>query len=117
MQSTEDDISPPASVPGLVGDVDGDPLALPTLVAASGLGLLPGGAGLVAGVGVLSESQELDGMPMEGLPLDVSCLDGAPMEDLDGIPLAVGDDLDGVPCKCLHLFVVCVVSLKVFEKT
>uniref|UniRef100_A0A8C4NDW0 Zgc:163098 n=1 Tax=Eptatretus burgeri TaxID=7764 RepID=A0A8C4NDW0_EPTBU len=100
--STEDDISPPASVPGLVGDVDGDPLALPTLVAASGLGLLPGGAGLVAGVGVLSESQELDGMPMEGLPLDVSCLDGAPMEDLDGIPLAVGDDLDGVPLEELE---------------
>lgn len=42
--------------------------------------------------------EEIDGAPLEdmdGIPFD-----GAPLDDLDGVPIKpLDDDLDGVPCK------------------
>lgn len=48
--------------------------------------------------------EELDGAPLEdvdGIPLDII----APLDDLDGVPIkALDDDLDGIPRKRSFLY-------------
>ncbi|KAG9351069.1 hypothetical protein JZ751_024959 [Albula glossodonta] len=42
--------------------------------------------------------EDVDGVPIDGAPIDGAPIDGAPLDDLDGIPIkSVEDDLDGVP--------------------
>lgn len=47
--------------------------------------------------------EELDGAPLDdvdGMPIDGAPIDGAPLDDLDGMPIkGSDDDLDGIPCK------------------
>ena len=38
---------------------------------------------------------------IDGCPMGWDSLDGVPVDDIDGVPLAASiDDIDGMPCEC-----------------
>ncbi|XP_015245781.1 PREDICTED: U2 snRNP-associated SURP motif-containing protein [Cyprinodon variegatus] len=42
--------------------------------------------------------EDVDGVPIDAIPLDGAPIDGAPLDDLDGVPIkSVDDDIDGIP--------------------
>lgn len=67
----------------------------------------------------------IDGLPLDGEPVDHldgrpmgwDPLDGAPVDDIDGIPLGAAiDDIDGMPCGCpipvLSLMFICTTCVR-----
>uniref|UniRef100_A0A3P9NW85 U2 snRNP-associated SURP motif-containing protein n=1 Tax=Poecilia reticulata TaxID=8081 RepID=A0A3P9NW85_POERE len=42
--------------------------------------------------------EDMDGVPIDAVPIDGAPIDGAPLDDLDGVPIkSIDDDIDGVP--------------------
>uniref|UniRef100_A0A3Q3C4H2 U2 snRNP-associated SURP domain containing n=1 Tax=Haplochromis burtoni TaxID=8153 RepID=A0A3Q3C4H2_HAPBU len=42
--------------------------------------------------------EDVDGVPIDSVPLDGAPIDGAPLDDLDGVPIkSMEEDLDGIP--------------------
>ncbi|XP_016528661.1 U2 snRNP-associated SURP motif-containing protein isoform X2 [Poecilia formosa] len=42
--------------------------------------------------------EDVDGVPIDAVPIDGAPIDGAPLDDLDGVPIkSIDDDIDGVP--------------------
>ncbi|XP_051910047.1 U2 snRNP-associated SURP motif-containing protein isoform X1 [Hippocampus zosterae] len=45
-----------------------------------------------------SPIEDVDGLPIDGGPIDGAMIDGAPLDDLDGVPIKpTEEDIDGVP--------------------
>nr|XP_061809838.1 U2 snRNP-associated SURP motif-containing protein-like isoform X2 [Nerophis lumbriciformis] len=45
-----------------------------------------------------SPIEDMDGLPIDGGPIDGNVIDGAPLDDLDGVPIrTMEEDIDGVP--------------------
>ncbi|XP_032407286.1 U2 snRNP-associated SURP motif-containing protein isoform X2 [Xiphophorus hellerii] len=42
--------------------------------------------------------EDVDGVPIDAVPIDGAPIDGAPLDDLDGVPIkSIDDDIDGIP--------------------
>ncbi|XP_054893119.1 U2 snRNP-associated SURP motif-containing protein isoform X2 [Poeciliopsis prolifica] len=42
--------------------------------------------------------EDVDGVPIDAVPIDGAPIDGAPLYDLDGVPIkSIDDDIDGIP--------------------
>uniref|UniRef100_A0A3B3TGI6 Zgc:163098 n=1 Tax=Paramormyrops kingsleyae TaxID=1676925 RepID=A0A3B3TGI6_9TELE len=47
--------------------------------------------------------EDVDGVPLAGPPWDPASIDGVPVDDIDGVPLGdTMDDIDGMPCIVQH---------------